>query len=563
MGKKSDNREHINRVAKVLLIINFIIFVFAFCAIYIVNYLKPPIKPTPMYVSSLDVEVPLYDENFNEIKSVYRGYLVNVFDNTITKDGIIYKEIVLDDNKYYINIDNLVLDYNKSVKEEKLYLRTASTVYKDSNSNEILGFIHKGSDILIVGIDKLEKGIPNMYKIKYDNNEGYIYSKYLVDTKEKSILDYNENGIYDIHKDRRFSYELYGGSASNLDYYPYEKVSFDNNKLLDNAKTLYLNSSSNTLNNIDEYISLAKESGINAFVVDIKDGSIAYKSDVAKKYSLSTYESTNRSVDEYKKVIKKLRDNNFYVIGRIVVFNDSLFAKDNIDEAISKNGEATSWVSAYSRKSWEYNVSLAIEAVKLFKFNEIQFDYVRFPETSYAMSVNKAYDFKNKYNEEKAEAIQNFIFYATDQIHKEKAYISVDVFGESANTYVTSYGQYWPAISNIVDVISAMPYPDHFNKYDYGFGEVVWTIPYELLKAWGSSAAERQKEIPTPALVRTWIQAYDAIYAPYVTYDASLVSDEIRALYDSNLSNGYITWNSSSSLEKYNSLKEAFMKDYR
>ena len=52
-------------------------------------------------------------------------------------------------------------------------------------------------------------------------------------------------------------------------------------------------------------------------------------------------------------------------------------------------------------------------------FNEIQFDYVRFPEDAYNMSIKGNSDFKNKYDEEKAEAVQNFLFYATDQIHKE------------------------------------------------------------------------------------------------------------------------------------------------
>ena len=56
-------------------------------------------------------------------------------------------------------------------------------------------------------------------------------------------------------------------------------------------------------------------------------------------------------------------------------------------------------------------------------FNEIQFDYVRFPETSSQMSANRNTNFKNAYEEEKAEAIQNFLYYAMDQIHKEKVYL--------------------------------------------------------------------------------------------------------------------------------------------
>lgn len=95
-------------------------------------------------------------------------------------------------------------------------------------------------------------------------------------------------------------------------------------------------------------------------------------------------------------------------------------------------------------------------------FNEIQFDYVRFPDRTYSYEKSGEISMQNTYGEEKAQAIQKFLMYASDEIHSVGAYISADVFGESAHNYVTGYGQYWPAISNVVDVISAMPYPDHF-----------------------------------------------------------------------------------------------------
>ena len=108
-----------------------------------------------------------------------------------------------------------------------------------------------------------------------------------------------------------------------------------------------------------------------------------------------------------------------------------------------------------------------------------------------------------------------------------------------------------------------MPYPDHFNKYDYGLNEISWVVPYKLLSAWGKNyAAVRQTEITTPAKVRTWIQAYNAIREPYITYDASKVSDQIQALYDSGLTGGFITWNSSSSYSKYSEISSAFGKEY-
>ena len=267
--------------------------------------------------------------------------------------------------------------------------------------------------------------------------------------------------------------------------------------------------------------------------------------------------------------IKKIKDNDFYVIGRITVFKDDYYAEDNNNETIFDTRTNTPylhngsyWPSAYSRNVWYFNVELAKEAIKEMGFNEIQFDYVRFPDRT--SSVEEFLDYKNKYNETKAQAIQRFIMYACDEIHKLKAYVSIDVFAESAHSYVTSYGQYFPAISNIADVVSAMPYPDHFNKYQYGFTNPVWTTPYELLKYWGENYVQnRQKETTTPAKIRTWIQAYDTIKEPYIKYDSEKISEQIKGLYDAKLDNGFITWNSGSSLLKYNEIKEALSKNYK
>ena len=153
--------------------------------------------------------------------------------------------------------------------------------------------------------------------------------------------------------------------------------------------------------------------------------------------------------------------------------------------------------------------------------------------------------------------------YACDEIHEVGAYVSIDVFGESASNYVTAYGQFWPAISNVADVISGMPYPDHFNAHEYGIKEVVWTVPYKLLNEWSKYVVSKQNIIPTPAVVRTWIQTYNTSKTPQVVYDSSMVSEEIQALYDNGLTGGYMTWNSSSNLNKYKEISYSFKKVYR
>lgn len=514
-------------------------------------YLAGDTNKVTTYIMDEDNNLKENSELVRGKKVIYSGKKVNMNDNE-------YLLIKFDNKEYYVNAKQLVKNVKDVVLEKERYVRTSVTVYENETDSKIASFIKKGNKLDIIGYDKLfDDGNVNMYKIKYNDTEGYVYSKYLVNDKESADSVYNENGVYDIHKDRKFKgRELYGGKASTLDYYPYERVEFEDNKLLKKAKTMYLNAG--TIGSIDSYLKIAKENGVNAIVVDIKDGALAYSSNVAKEISPTAYATAINDNSSYKSAIDKIKDAGIYAIGRIVVFNDVHYGKDHPDDCISSTASSRLWPSAYSRGAWYYNVELAKEAVKEMGFNEIQFDYVRFPEDAYNMSIKGNSDFKNKYDEEKAEAVQNFLFYATDQIHKVGAYLSVDVFGECSGEYVTAYGQYWPAISNIVDAISSMPYTDHFGR-----SVDTWTNAYQTVYNWAKGAAARQKEIPTPAVARTWITAYDTPYwKPTVIYNASKIEDQVKALYDAGLDGGFITWNSASSLAKYEQIKTAFNKDY-
>ncbi|CDB91931.1 putative uncharacterized protein [Clostridium sp. CAG:302] len=555
MGEKRRKKRRVNPVKVGITIgISAIIVVLA---VLLLGKGKDIINKEAMYLASSDKVVKLYiqddDGNLKEDKDLVRGTKVSSYKDTITKDNKSYTKIDYDKSIYYVDSGSLVKDAKSAVLEKVKYVRTSVTVYQNSEDSKIESFIKKGNKIDVTDYDKLlEDGSVNMYKIKNDNTEGWVYGKYLVNDEETANEVYNENSVYDTHKDRKYGLrELYGGKASTLDYYPYERVEFENNKLLKSAKAMYLNAG--TIGSIDSYLKIAKENGVNAIVVDIKDGALAYSSEVAKEISPTAYKTAINDNSLYKAAIDKIKEAGIYAIGRIVVFNDTHYAKDHPEDCINSTG----WPSAYSRNVWYYNVELAKEAAREMGFNEIQFDYVRFPENAYNLSVAKA-DFKNKYDEEKAEAVQNFLFYATDQIHKEGIYLSVDVFGECSSEYVTAYGQYWPAISNIVDAISSMPYTDHFGR-----SVDTWTNAYQTVNNWAKGASARQKEIPTPAVARTWITAYDTPYwNPKVIYNAGKIEDQVRALYDAGLDGGFITWNSASSLAKYEQIKSAFAKNY-
>jgi len=514
--------------------------------------------------------VSLYDEAKSEIKEEYRGMAIKVKE---IKDDENYYEVKIEKEIYYLKKENFSKIETGIVKEEEIYLRTNTVLYQDSESYHIIAPLKKGEQLLVTGSVGLnEKGKVTHYKVGSGEKEGFVREKYTTFTKELADLNYDEENNYKTHDEEGRERSFSGGDPSKLDYYPEEKPKFENNVMPEIVYSWYLNTG--VLKNVDLYIALAEGTKINAFVVDIKDNKApGYKSKVFEEYAPTNYKWANNTVEEYQTAIAKLKDAGFYVIGRITTFKDEYYINDHPEYAALKTNttepyrhQNTYWPSPFIREVWEYNIALAKEAVTLMGFNEIQFDYVRFPDLTSTLEKNGLIDFQNKYDEEKAEAIQNFLLYARDELHEEEVYISADVFGESANTYVTAYGQYWPAISNVVDVISAMPYPDHFNEFEYGFKVPVWTIPYDLLTLWGGSVMKRQAETPSPAIVRTWIQGYNVTVRSNreaVTYNAAKMTEQIEGLFDAGLNGGYMVWEASSSRGKLENNITAYQKDYK
>lgn len=536
-----------DRIIIFLVIILVVIVALSFGIKAIFNALNP--ETQNMYLASTESKIILYDETQNKVAEKIRGTEIIVYSNTLEDELV---KIKIDKDLYYVFKENLVENYNDCISEKNVYVRTP--IVLKSSETTITNFVPKSAKLEVIGFDDLdETGEVLNYKVKYNDKEGLIANEYVVASLEESQKNYDEEGTYLIHSKRT---STSGGDAKDLDFYPREKGNFTSNVMPEKVSSLYLNGTA--INNVDKYLDLAKNSNVNAFVVDIKDSVLSYESKIAEKLSPTSYKNAISSISEYRDNINKIKEAGYYVIGRISVFKDYSYALDNPDQAITtKRGElykhnGSYWPSAFSTSVWQYNVELALEAVELFGFNEIQFDYVRFPDGTTSLENDGIIDMKNEHKISKIQAIQTFLIYATDILHEKEVYVSADVFGESAHSYINSYGQYWGAISNVVDVISAMPYPDHFNIHQYGISEVVWTNPYKLLYTWCNDyAMKRQAEVPTPAIMRTWIQAYNTTKTPAVAYNSDMISKQIKALEDANSLGGYMTWNSASSLSKY------------
>lgn len=503
-------------------------------------------KTTPYFLASDKHQVEVMDKD-NDVISIPRGTKVDIKNKKKTINDIEYNQFEYEGKTYYVLDDALTTEIGDVVREKNLYALRDHVLTVEPDDFHITGWLKKKDMVEITGYKNLlEDGSIDYYHV---NNLGYIDSQFLASEYSETAYD---NSIY---KD-----VFYGmaGSATDIDYYPKKEVSFENNKMPEIVKALYINAEAISM--ADEYIYVAKQTqGINAFVVDIKDcyvdTQLAYDSPVAKIYAPST-ENIPNSFETYKENIKKLKDAGYYVIGRITAFKDDSFAYDNPEEALEQYGELytygyVKWPSVFSRKMWEYNLALASEAVDEFGFNEIQFDYIRFPE-----DTDEDVVLRNTYNETRAQGVTNFLRYATEYLHKKGVYVSADVFGETSgddanefSCFVAYYGQFWPAVSNAADVISSMPYPDHFGDDYYGVSSP-WSNPGDLMYNWAKATYHAQEKTYDPAKCRTWIMAQNSdVYD--VVYDSSFVKAQIDGLKAANVFDGYMTWNAASSLTKY------------
>ncbi len=323
------------------------------------------------------------------------------------------------------------------------------------------------------------------------------------------------------------------------------------------VKAVYLTGpSAGSTARVDSIIALANKTELNAVVVDIKeDGSLNYESslDAVKKYG--------KQIKYYnpETLIKKFHENGVYVIGRIVTFKDPVLAKNRADLAIKnssgslwlENGK-TPWTNPYNEDVWDYNIAIAKEAVSK-GFDEIQFDYVRFP-------TGRKGDFNYGSNvPEKAVAIDGFLAKAEKELHTGAGVpVSADVFaiiieskpdGESIGQRITEVGK-------DIYCISPMIYPSHYANnaksgvMSNGVGQqingIVFTKPdlepYKVVYNALMAAKSKISGIPEyKAKVRPYIQAFTAKYLPngyYQTYGAQQVRDQIKAVYDA----GYEEW---------------------
>jgi len=272
-------------------------------------------------------------------------------------------------------------------------------------------------------------------------------------------------------------------------------------------------------------------------------------------------------LDDYvKNLVSELHSKNIYTIARIVVFQDNsqikthpdwYFKKEN--GGLWKDNRGWHWLDPTNKETWDYNVDIAKQAIAA-GFDEINFDYVRFP----AFSKTDDVDLSSLISEDgfhiaKSEIINQFSAYLTTELKKYDPYIklSVDLFAYNMlKTDDLGVGQKFTELYGYFDYICPMIYPSHYLPGNFGFDNPV-EHPYEVISDTIKSGENQLRGkivldtgTTTPAIVnptfneelkklRPWLQDFDI----GAIYDGDMIRKEKQAVYDAGLTSGWLLWN--------------------
>lgn len=284
-------------------------------------------------------------------------------------------------------------------------------------------------------------------------------------------------------------------------------------------------------------INLIRETELNTVVIDLKevDGIIGYEVNLPLAKEIKAIQRRIPDIDE---IIALCNKYGIYKIARITVFKDNHLATKKPHLAVlDKSGnlwrddKGQCWVNPYLKEVWEYNLALAKDAIS-HGFDEIQFDYVRFPSDG---KITNCW-YNSEHSMEKAEkTIIEFIKLAKHELSLY-AFLSIDVFGLTTTCKNgIGIGQRFKEIVEYVDFISPMIYPSHYAKGSYGLNDPD-SQPYKTISL--SLRDAKQQIGDTKCRIRPWLQDFSLRYS----YRQNEVRTQIKAVYDQGLDE-WLLWN--------------------
>jgi len=245
------------------------------------------------------------------------------------------------------------------------------------------------------------------------------------------------------------------------------------------------------------------QSGANAVVVDIKDEAGLVHLPFEHPFK-PIGNPTYTYPDQIAALLDWCRAQGVRPVARQVVFQDGWLASAHPDHALL----AGSYSDPFSDKVHDYNAAVA-EAAARQGFEEVQFDYIRFPTDRLSEMVwRQPWTFENR-----TSAIARFLATTAPRVRAAGARVSADVFGITAWVAQkdAGIGQYLELMAPHLDSLCPMAYPS-----TYGTGipdcpdkcKPAPSHPFEIVFHTTRLTLSRARIVAPKITVTPWLQAF-------------------------------------------------------
>jgi len=292
-----------------------------------------------------------------------------------------------------------------------------------------------------------------------------------------------------------------------------------------------------------QMFSLIQGTDLNSLVIDVKDYSGRIGFDVTDPDLVAVGSAQNR-IPDIEHMIDSLHKQGIYVIGRVAVFQDPFIVKihpewavhNKTTGAVWRDSGGAYWVDPDNKDMWSYVAEIAKQAYAV-GFDEINFDYVRFPSDGIGNAA-----FAKSASTTKETVITRFFSYIHDQLSPLGIPISADIFGQTTSDLGDmGIGQHFENVLPYFDYVDPMVYPSHYVDGFLNFAKPA-EHPYAIVKYELGQAVDRTiAASSSPDKIRPWLQAFDlgAIYTP------DMVHEQMQASADAG-TQGWLLWNAGS-----------------
>ncbi len=319
------------------------------------------------------------------------------------------------------------------------------------------------------------------------------------------------------------------------------------------VRAIYVNAWSFGTRKFYQLVHLAETTEVNALVIDVKDdtGYLTYRSEVPLAVEIGANKQL-RTPDTRDRVAL-LKSKGIRPIARIVVAKDPLLAAAKPAWAIHHSAggswtdrKNTRWVDAFNDSVWVYAAALAAEAVRM-GFEEIQYDYVRFPDESKIRMARAVFPARRGLESSREGITRNLLLLGA-RTRALKVPFTIDVFGLTTTAEDDmGIGQYWEDLVSSADVVLPMVYPSHYGRGVYGVARPN-ASPYTMVKRAIEDGLRRNKALAPKRIaeIRPYLQAFTLGPPRYTPFH---VREQVRALTDLGI-HSWVLWNPRSAYER-------------